>query len=754
MKQRRMWNHTIWVIVLGGLLISGTPAWPQEPADDLEPAAQEEPSEARATLQEGELSGDSLQLEPVTIAQEVKSPEAVRLTDPVPQTGVRREEFIIRNNRRMGDVIQRLPGVVVGGPVGENRDIELRGLDKSFTRVQVDGVQLPGPGDKREFSVHQLSSFMVESARVIRNPTAEFESDGVAGRVDIRTRQIPKELTFTGRAGYGGQTGIDGSFLNGSMAFGHRPTNWFGIMATADYLEQPIKRDRSRLFTPLTAGRGEVNVETTRQRLPSLNVDLGFFYRAGEFHLKPMVLNVEEDKPGIRTFTNFSQLPTQDEERVEQTGTSRSQTKGLGFSHKHAFANGVVWDSLGGYYAGSLTNATDAQTFRESAGTFNFFRRELQNESRQDSTYNVLSNLTVPLNLAVRQTLKVGAAMRLRERNVSLFKSQISNTGAFTITSVPGDRYQFKENYFAGYIQDEVWLTDRLSIVPGIRFEQVYQDAAGGDGTKVHRSISDFNPSLPVLYRLRDDLTLRAAVSRTLNRPDFNQMTPIELIRGQRIIRGNAQINPARSWNVDVGGEYVTSNFFLGVNLFHKWITQIVEEVDTGIDIGGRDVLEAQNVGNGWARGVELEERVSLAFTGLPFLKTTNVWANQTFLESRLQSASGEKRRFNKQPEYILNAGLDYRYAPLGTIFTLAWRYFPFVKEIQSNSAFKITNPVSIIDVAVRQAIYKNFSFFLEAGNLTNETKVEREINTVGNFSNLNLQQSGRTFLLGAEWYF
>ena len=61
--------------------------------------------------------------------------------------------------------------------------------------------------------------------------------------------------------------------------------------------------------------------------------------------------------------------------------------------------------------------------------------------------------------------------MRLRDRDVSLFKSQISNTGAFAITSVPGDRYQFKENYFAGYVQDEVWLTDRLSIVPGVRFE-------------------------------------------------------------------------------------------------------------------------------------------------------------------------------------------------------------------------------------------------------------------------------------------
>jgi len=746
--------------ILAGLLVNELPTWAQEPAVGSKATATErnEPDtdrdEPQDPTQEPDQQGEALRLAPVTIAREVKSPEAARLTDPVPQTGVRREEFIIRNNRRMGDVIQRLPGVVVGGPVGENRDIELRGLDKSFTRVQVDGVQLPGPGDKREFSVHQLSSFLVESARVIRNPTAEFESDGLAGRVDIRTRPIPKELTFTGRAGYGGQTGIDGSLLNGSMAFGHRPTSWFGIMASADYLEQPIARDRSRQFTPLTAGRSEVNRETTTQRLPSMSADVGFFYRSGEFHLKPMILNVDEDKPGIKSFINANQPTTQDEERQEQSGTSRSQTKGLGFSHKHAFENGVVWDSLGGYYAGSLTNETDLQTFRETAGTFGFFRRELQNESRTDSTYNALSNVTIPFNLGLRQTVKAGVSIRLRDREVSLLKSQISNTGVFTVTSVPGDRYQFNEHYFAGYIQDEVRLTDRLSVVPGIRFEQVVQNVSGGDGTRIDRGISDFNPSFPVLFRLRDDLTLRAAVSRTLSRPDFNQMAPIELIRGQRIIRGNPQINPARSWNFDVGGEFVNPNIFLGVNLFYKRITQIVEEVDTGIDINGRDLLEAKNVGNGWARGVELEQRVSFAFTGLPVFQTTSIWANQTFLESSLQSASGEKRRFNKQPEYILNAGLDYRYAPLGTIFTIAWRYFPFVKEVQSNSAFKITNPVSIVDISVRQAVYKNFSFFIEAGNVLNETKLEREINTTGNFFNRNLQQSGRTFLLGAEWYF
>jgi ABC transporter len=48
----------------------------------------------------------------------------------IPQSGVQRSEFENRNNRRLGDIIERLPGVTVDGPPGENKDVRLRGLDK------------------------------------------------------------------------------------------------------------------------------------------------------------------------------------------------------------------------------------------------------------------------------------------------------------------------------------------------------------------------------------------------------------------------------------------------------------------------------------------------------------------------------------------------------------------------------------------------------------------------------------------------
>lgn len=65
--------------------------------------------------------------------------EKERLNSPVPQAGVVRDEFAPRNNRRAGDVIQRLPGLYIGPP-GERKDVRLRGLDKEFTRPEFNGV--------------------------------------------------------------------------------------------------------------------------------------------------------------------------------------------------------------------------------------------------------------------------------------------------------------------------------------------------------------------------------------------------------------------------------------------------------------------------------------------------------------------------------------------------------------------------------------------------------------------------------------
>lgn len=133
------WNY----IVMVGLLITpimqpmDSKAQEQAPTDKVE-----EKMEAEKTFV----------FPPVTVTTERVAEES-RLSDPVPNTGVNREQIDNRANRRVGEILKRMPGVYMGGAPGENNDVRLRGLDKEFTRIQLDDMTLPDGGEKRELQV-------------------------------------------------------------------------------------------------------------------------------------------------------------------------------------------------------------------------------------------------------------------------------------------------------------------------------------------------------------------------------------------------------------------------------------------------------------------------------------------------------------------------------------------------------------------------------------------------------------------------
>ncbi len=244
-------------------------------------------------------------------------------------------------------------------------------------------------------------------------------------------------------------------------------------------------------------------------------------------------------------------------------------------------------------------------------------------------------------------------------------------------------------------------------------------------------------------------MSFHSAISRAVNRPKFDELAPFEDEKGDKFVIGNPDLDPAISWNIDMGTEYTTDNLFLGVNLFYKNMRDIIEEVNTGVVKNGKDVFKVENVGNGWTRGLELEQRIGLGITGIEALRDLTIWGNETFLKSEIRKDSPIRRkRLKEQPTIIANAGIDYTYNPWGTIFSISWNYIGERKDFTVDK-IKTIERSSTIDLAVRQNVYRNASFFLEVENLSNERKRESEI---GSENSMTTQESGRTFLFGLSW--
>jgi len=730
------------------MLIAATNEW-----TDVARAAEKAPAQAGEMRRETSTVLDTngvTKLRPV-IVEAVASPETKRLSDPVPQSETTREQIDNRPNRRAGDFIRRMPGVMMGGPPGENKDLRLRGLDKEFSRVQVDGLQIPDGGEKRELQLDRLPAYMIEGATVIRNPTAEYESDGIAGRVDLKTRPIPKNFSGDVRFGYGGRDGFDEPIWNGSIMLGGRPLEWFGLMGSFNANDEVLPKENNEVEFKSNGSLKKTKIEEEKKDVSTRDTffDAGFFYPDGELRVKPLLLNSEEDK--FKTKIERDPAKTADKDQTLETESEDKlrETSGVALQHLHRFDAPIHFDSVMGYYSVTEDMDKTKQLYKESASVFKPDIRTLEGETKEDQTWNIGNKVTV-----LPQELKAGVAFRFRDRFRDKTAFEIKPSGVVTNTTKPKDAYFLNEDYLAGFVQDQIWITDRFSVLPGVRVEHVNLTAASRASTDADRSITDVNPSLHTLYRITDQLSFHAAISRAVNRPKFDDLSPFEQEDSTKITIGNPNLDPARSWNLDVGLDYSQRDLFLGVNFFHKWVEGVLEEVDTGTNLRGKDLFQVKNVGDGWVRGVELEQRAGFFWTEVKWLEGLSLWANETLLQSELKDDQGRIRPFKEQPDFLANIGLDYEIKRTGTILTFSAGHITTRENFAANGDVKTIQEEWTLDLAVRQRLYDNLYAFVEVNNLTGQERFESTRKANGERVEKNDSGIGTSVLFGLSYRF
>ncbi|MDH3379375.1 MAG: TonB-dependent receptor plug domain-containing protein, partial [Gammaproteobacteria bacterium] len=119
----------------------------------------------------------------------------------------------------VGDAIKRLPGVVFSDEVNEYESVQLRGLGPEFTQVLINDRRVPGGGNNRAFLIDRVPAELIRNVQIVRSPSADMPSEGVAGSVNIELRD-PGMLD----GGYlrGGLLHYDDGKIRGagSMAYG------------------------------------------------------------------------------------------------------------------------------------------------------------------------------------------------------------------------------------------------------------------------------------------------------------------------------------------------------------------------------------------------------------------------------------------------------------------------------------------------------------------------------------------------------
>ena len=247
--------------------------------------------------------------------------------------------------------------------------------------------------------------------------------------------------------------------------------------------------------------------------------------------------------------------------------------------------------------------------------------------------------------------------------------------------------YTAKEDILSAYAQARFDI-GATNVTLGLRVEntQFEGEAASlidNDGSdpfdmaRVDRDDTEFFPNLTVRHSFSDNLIGRFALTRSISRPEFNQIVPrrIEETDGSDISYeiGNPDLQPTLSNNVDFGLEYYFASLgVVSANAFYKDLTdyRYILKYEDKVTIDGTE-FDAEfetpiNAPNGHLMGLELNWQQKFSF--LPgWASGFGVFANYTWTDAEIETAQayGGRTKFSLpgQSENNYNLALFYEMA-------------------------------------------------------------------------------------------
>ncbi|OED38489.1 TonB-dependent receptor [Flavobacteriaceae bacterium (ex Bugula neritina AB1)] len=326
-----------------------------------------------------------------------------------------------------------------------------------------------------------------------------------------------------------------------------------------------------------------------------------------------------------------------------------------------------------------------------------------------------------------------------------------NSLGALTLRngeSVPDEflreNFDVAEDVFAGYLMANQKLSDKLSILTGLRIEHTEIRATGnqianedtleGEVTE-EKSYTNLLPGVHLKYDLSPNTIFRFAWTNTLARPNYVDLVPtVDIIDDEEIFIGNPALESTTSMNFDVMAEhYFSSIGIVSGGLFYKNIDDFIytskgttTDDRFGAGTEGLDIFQPLNGGKASVFGVEIAFQRQLDF--LPgFAKNFSVYLNYTYLASTadgIRTEDGDERTDVDLPNTapnIFNGSLGYNDAKfsirLSTNFSDA-----YIDEVGGN-AFedRYYDKQFFMDLNASFAITKSLSIYADLNNITNQ---------------------------------
>jgi len=548
-----------------------------------------------------------------------------------------------------GDVLKRLPFMVLQGPPGFNRNVMMAGLDKEFQNVLINGNRTAGGEDSRDLKLDRIPMDLIERIDIIYDPPVSLGADATIGAVDVILKDVPEKKFLSADLSTEYTSTHPGLNPEFSVSCGNKLNKWsfLGGYSLSQFDRINLNRlhdsvyqgtENEKLHVLINAFNGAVAYQPDSSR----TIKYQFFYT--NYHEKADFL--ADVKLRTKGGLNMSPDTAFDDK--------------LRWLHSHTFSynlhkNRLDWKNE--LNVAQNFDSKDRWRYRDQDGETEI---SYEDEFQRNSEASVKSELVFKKRMgnSVNQ-IKTGIRASAFNRNYD----------RLVFTKLAG--HKFWDNvedgsYDLNEMRTGIFVTDEFSagkwwVSPSLRFDSDWGNytTAIKNGSMHYRNL---NPSVHVKYALSANRFIKADFSRQIARPPFNLMVPVDKVKNKKSVieRGNPDLVPSTAWNMGIGTEqYLNDKSFITVRGFYSILRNVVETRYVGVDdLYGFRILQSVNVDSGLVWGININTRLDMEMIGLP---NFTFGGNLSWLGSQVRDpGTFELRRLNDQPEWIANGFLDY----------------------------------------------------------------------------------------------
>lgn len=324
------------------------------------------------------------------------------------------------------------------------------------------------------------------------------------------------------------------------------------------------------------------------------------------------------------------------------------------------------------------------------------------------------------------------------------------------------DSYLGTEQNSSGYFALHVTpLNRKFEVYGGLRYEYNRQQIGAAipreTPTDINTPIYIDNPmktwlpSVNASWRPNQSWVVRAAYGKTVNRTEFREVAPYEELdfENNTIVRGNAALKSATVNNYDFRVElYPGKNAkgeMISAGIFYKELKNPIERINTSSRVENIfPSISYQNAVSATIKGLEIEINKKLDFVSGKFFRDLSFIGNLTLIKSSTKNDTtltgslaltpDDGRPLQGQAPYIVNAGLYYDNAALGTkvaviystsgenVYAAGRGYVPNNFSGFEYRGSLIELPRHVVDISVTQRLIKSIQAKLSIQNLLNQS--------------------------------